>query len=149
MVYLMSPIVWPEYRWFMGACLSVEINTWFLILRRILYKSRGGTAEKNKRSFPLLNQVVSISFYVSWIIIRVFLYPAMLAKFLMLGHEAIVETGRYWHGPMICIPVHFFLCVLNLKWTFDLFAPIVRDWMAANDGSTGAADKNHVVSSGL
>ena len=145
----MSPIVWPQARWCLGALLSVEINTWFLILRRILYKRR----KENKRSFPILNQAVSVSFYVSWIIIRVFLYLAMLAYFLMLTHGAIVETGRYWHGPMICIPVHFFLCVLNLKWTFDLFAPIVREWLAplSNDGSSrgATAAKNHVVSSGL
>ena len=27
-LYLLGPVLFPEYRWAMGACLSVEVNTW-------------------------------------------------------------------------------------------------------------------------
>ena len=121
----------------MGALLSVEINTWFLIMRRILHKSRGSGQQS-----PVLVKLVSICFYVSWIVIRVFLYPAIMVQYLLYAHEAIVETGRYFHTPMVCIPVHFALCVLNIKWTYDLFKPIVKEWVSPSG-------KSSAVSSGL
>lgn len=118
-MYLSAPIMWPEYRWFMGACLSVEVNTWFLILRRVVYKRKDEIP-------PLIIEAVSICFYVSWIVIRCFIYPAIMVCFLQMAHERVVETAQLWHWPMVFIPVHFFLCLLNLKWSYDLFEPIIR-----------------------
>ena len=119
MVYLIGPLFWVDFRWFMGACLSVEINTWFLITRRVLYKVP---------SIPsLVMDLVSFCFYTSWIVIRVGIYPYIMYEFLRMTYWAIVETGQF-HSPMLSLPVHFFLCVLNLKWTYELFAPIIRRW---------------------
>ena len=38
MLYILIPYYTPEVRWCMGACMSVEINTWFLIARRVFNK---------------------------------------------------------------------------------------------------------------
>ena len=116
----------------MGACLSVEINTWFLILRRVVYK----------RKIALLSDTVSACFYLSWIVIRCFVYPAIMVTFVRLAIQVVGETNQLWHWPMIFIPVHFVLCVLNLKWSYDLFMPIIKTWLA-KDGSEVA------VSNGL
>jgi len=138
--YLSAPIGWPEYRWFMGACLSVEINTWFLILRRVVYK--------RKEQLPhVLVEVVSMLFYVSWIAIRCFIYPAILVHFLHLAREKVETTNRLWHWPMIFIPVHFFLCILNLKWSYDLFEPIIRKWVRRFKGEK--VESTSAVASGL
>lgn len=94
----------------------VEINTWFLILRRVLYK---------RQSSPLSQSIVSAGFYSSWILIRVFLYPAIMVTFCVMARQRVIETGRLFHWPMIFIPVHCFLCILNLKWTYDLFSPML------------------------
>ena len=131
--YMFAPILWPEYRWFMGALLSVEINTWFMILRRVVYKKK----------IVMLSDAVSFSFYLSWIVIRCGIYPAILLHFLVLAKLAIGETGRLWHWPMIFIPVHCVLCCLNLKWSVDLFYPIVKSWVVRD------ADKPPAVSNGL
>jgi hypothetical protein len=129
--YLSAPVALPEYRWFMGACLTVEINTWFLILRRIIYKG------SDSSSSPFLNWLVSCCFYASWIIIRCYIYPAILLIFFQLAYDEIVATNQLFHWPMIFIPVHFALCALNLKWSYDLFEPIVRRWLHAEcDGPT-------------
>ena len=130
---MFAPILWPEYRWFMGALLSVEINTWFMILRRVVYKKK----------IVMLSDAVSFSFYLSWIVIRCGIYPAILLHFLVLAKLAIGETGRLWHWPMIFIPVHCVLCCLNLKWSVDLFYPIVKSWVVRD------ADKPPAVSNGL
>jgi TLC domain len=121
--YLSGPLAWPEYRWFMGACLSVEINTWFLILRRVLYK-------RKDRIHSFVMELVSISFYATWIVIRIVLYPMIMYIFIEMAYDRVMETGILWHWPMVFLPVHFFLCVLNLKWSYDLFLPIVTKYVS-------------------
>lgn len=133
MAYLFAPVYLPHFHWFMGACLSVEINTWFLILRRVLYK-RGDLP-------TIVTETVSFLFYVSWIIIRCIVYPYVLFEFLRMSYDAIIDTGRL-HWPMICIPVHFFLCVLNIKWTYELFQPMIARWYHKKEADT-------VIASGL
>lgn len=106
----------------MGACLSVEINTWFLILRRVIYK--------RQESLPaVLVELVSLCFYISWIIIRCIIYPAILVVFLQLAVKEVEITNKFWHWPMLFIPVHLILCLLNLKWSYDLFTPIIAKWL--------------------
>lgn len=130
--YLSGPLAWPEYRWFMGACLSVEVNTWFLILRRVLYK-------RKESIHPFITEVVSLLFYVTWIAIRVFLYPMIMYIFVQMAYDRIMETGVLFHWPMIFIPVHFFLCILNLKWTYDLFLPMYTKYFTSTKGEIGVS----------
>eukprot|EP00522_Entomoneis_paludosa_P010999 CAMPEP_0172462736 /NCGR_PEP_ID=MMETSP1065-20121228/44778_1 /TAXON_ID=265537 /ORGANISM="Amphiprora paludosa, Strain CCMP125" /LENGTH=271 /DNA_ID=CAMNT_0013218479 /DNA_START=107 /DNA_END=922 /DNA_ORIENTATION=+ len=118
-IYMMAPIIFPEYKWFMGALLSVELNTWFLIARRFVYKKK----------ITILSYPASLCFYASWIIIRCYFYPAILVQFIQLADIRIRETGKFWHWPMIFIPFHFALCCLNLKWSIDLFYPIIKSWV--------------------
>ena len=136
MFYLIGPIFYPQYRGFMGAILSVEVNTWFLIGRRVVYKSSGTPIH------PLVGQVVSAMFYLTWILIRCLVYPKVLIMFLQLAIAKIQETNIWFHLPMTFIPVHATLCVLNLKWTYDLFEPIVKRYL-------GNGPKTTVVQNGL
>ena len=132
--YLSAPLYWSHFRGLMGACLTVEINTWFLILRRVLYKRRDTV------HMPLLQEMVSTFFYISWIAVRCFIYPAILLVFFKMARLEIIRTNVFWHWPMLFIPVHFFLCVLNLKWSYDLFQPMIMKWFVKSvDASTGLA----------
>lgn len=118
----------------MGAVLSVEINTWFLIMRRLVHKKEPVN--------PIASKTVNAFFYATWIWIRCIIYPGILINFLQLARDKIQETGTYWHLPMIFIPVHFVLCVLNLKWTYDLFTPIIKRWL----GTGGTQGKTRIQS---
>ena len=120
-LYLMAPVYFPEFRWFMGSVLSVEVNTWFLILRRVVYKT-------DLNIPPLISESVSALFYVTWVLIRCVIYPGVLLTFCQMANDAIRTTGTVLHIPMIFIPIHFFLCLLNLKWTYDLFKPFFVRW---------------------
>jgi hypothetical protein len=124
MLYLFAPVCFPEYRWFMGSILSVEVNTWFLIARRLDYKSNGS----GKFAF-LITESISAMFYLTWIVTRCIIYPMVLLQFFQLCQDKIQETGTYFHLAMIFIPFHFALCLLNLKWTYDLFKPLVNRWL--------------------
>jgi hypothetical protein len=120
LIYLIGPYLWPHYRWFMGACLTVELNTWFLIARRVAYK--------RNLSGTTLSNVIDACFYASWIIIRCIIYPAILYTFISMAIVGIAETQTIMHWELLFLPIHFFLCVLNLKWTYDLFQPIITRW---------------------
>lgn len=141
MLYLIGPIVYPEYRWFMGAILSVEINTWFLICRRLVYRNSYSGVPPSPR-LKLAQTFVSTFFYITWIAIRCYLYPSFLVMFWYMYVERLEETGVYFHNEMLFIPVHVGLCALNLKWTYDLFTPIIKRWM-------GTGPKQMVVQNGL
>jgi hypothetical protein len=132
-LYLSAPVVMPDFRWLMGACLSVEINTWFLILRRYKRKERN----------PVLQEIVSWCFYVSWIVIRCFVYPAIMVVFMQMAYAQVVKTDSIWHWQFLFLPIHFSLCLLNFKWTYDLFLPIVKRCFSPD------VDAASTVSSGL
>mmetsp|Transcript_15228 Transcript_15228/g.42109 ORF Transcript_15228/g.42109 Transcript_15228/m.42109 type:complete len:285 (-) Transcript_15228:443-1297(-) len=134
-LYLMAPLFFPEFNWFIGAILSVEINTWFLILRRVVYKQ--GVNDKTKQAHPVIVEIVSFMFYTTWILIRCIVYPAVLVCYLQMAKERIDLTGSWIHVPFIFIPVHLILCCLNLKWTYDLFKPLVRRWIGSGQKSVG------------
>ncbi len=141
MIYLLGPIYYPHYRWLMGAVLSVELNTWFLICRRLVYRSNYCPSGYTKIS-PIITTTVSAFFYITWLAIRCYLYPRVLFLFFRLWKEEIELQGKLFFWELLFIPVHFVLCVLNLKWTYDLFKPIIKRWV-------GIGPKSIAVQNGL
>ena len=127
--YIMIPYHYPFVRWLMGACMSVEINTWCLIARRVF----------NKQGLPpwILNlplgvsfriKLISILFYTSWIFIRIVLYPVIWAVLFGMWKDYSVEVGTGWNGLAIALPPHSVFCALNIKWTVDLLMSKIRYW---------------------
>jgi len=126
MLYLLVPFYRPHCRWCMGACMSVEINTWFLIARRVF----------NKQGFPpwiidlsivsIRLKVISVGFYVTWFGIRVFLYPAMLYYLIKVYMKESTRSGTYVNIDLIPPVLQSVFCILNLKWTIDLIASKIR-----------------------
>jgi hypothetical protein len=119
--YIMIPFYFPFVRWLMGACMSVEVNTWCLIARRVF----------NKQGLPpwILNlplgvsiriKLISILFYTSWILIRIVLYPVIWAVLFGMWKDYTVEVGTGWNVLAIALPLHSIFCALNIKWSVDL-----------------------------
>ena len=125
----------------MGAILSVELNTWFLICRRLVYRSNHCPSGYAKFS-PIITNTVSTLFYITWVAIRCYLYPHVLVLFMYLWKDEIEIQGKFFFWELLFIPVHAVLCVLNLKWTYDLFNPIIKRWM-------GTGPKSMLVQNGL
>jgi len=129
LLYLLIPYYVPEFRCFMGACMSVEVNTWFLIARRVF----------NKQGFPpwiiglptglsIRIKLISIFFYTTWISIRCILYPYLMWKFIQQYNLLSAKTGSRISIWLITIPLHSVFCLLNLKWTYDLIMSKIRYW---------------------
>lgn len=129
LLYVYVPFKLAKCRWCMGACMSVEINTWFLIARRVF----------NKQGFPpwvidlppfisIRIKLISILFYITWISIRCILYPMMLFSFHDMWVNHSVEVGTRWNLISIVLPLHTCFCLLNLKWSYDLLMSKIRYW---------------------
>lgn len=126
LLYIMVPYYKPELRWCMGACMSVEINTWFLIARRVF----------NKAGFPpwiidlsfvsVRVKLISICFYITWIGIRCILYPVMMGYIVNRWRVESAKSGTYLNIELISPVLHSSFCILNFKWTYDLLMSKIR-----------------------
>jgi Na+/H+-dicarboxylate symporter len=131
----MGPLFWPEYQCFVGSILSVEVNTFFLIARRVAFKTSSPVP-------PFVQQFISTMFYVTWVWIRCYVYPYMFVVFVYMAIERVETTNQYIHVEMVFIVAHAVLCLLNAKWTYDLFKPIFERWL-------GTGPKTVTIQSGL
>mmetsp|Transcript_27677 Transcript_27677/g.67344 ORF Transcript_27677/g.67344 Transcript_27677/m.67344 type:complete len:214 (-) Transcript_27677:1646-2287(-) len=120
MLYILIPYYHHDKRWAMGACMSSEINTWFLIARRVF----------NKEGFPpwiidlsvvsIRVKLISIFFYLTWIGIRCLLFPAILVHLFKLWMIESKKVDSLLNIEMIPPLMQSIFCLFNFKWTFDL-----------------------------
>jgi hypothetical protein len=131
-VYLTIPYFYHQCRFLFGVCMSVELNTWFLIARRVF----------NKQGFPpwtidlpyfmsVRVKLISICFYISWITIRCILYPYVV--WVLFAHKFLVgDNGPFDEMPSWAMIFALFcqsaLCCLNVQWTMQLFTSKIRQW---------------------
>lgn len=134
LLYILIPYYYPEYRWLMGACMLVEINTWFLIARRVF----------NKQGFPpwvidlppfisIRVKLISIFFYTTWIGIRCILYPIIFVVLSKLWVALCEKHATRCNVLTIALTLHSVFCLLNFKWTLDLLMSKVRYWRKGGD----------------
>mmetsp|Transcript_15887 Transcript_15887/g.43532 ORF Transcript_15887/g.43532 Transcript_15887/m.43532 type:complete len:350 (+) Transcript_15887:55-1104(+) len=119
--YICVPYLRPEYGWLMGACMIVEVNTWFLIARRSFNKKGDKpftTGVPLSKSLRLL--IVSTCFYVTWFVIRLFIYPVLLLVILNEWWKYSVRVGTPLNLIAITPIMQCVFIFLNIKWTIDL-----------------------------
>ena len=142
LLYICIPYQVPAVHWVMGACMSVEVNTWLLIARRVF----------NKQGFPpwtiidmsflsIRIKLISIFFYITWISIRCILYPYLLFPIWDLYKVHSQQVGSSWNLLLVCFPLHAVFCALNLKWSYDLLMSKIRYWRRPSGGGDDAKDK--------
>ncbi len=108
--------------------MSVELNTWFLIARRVF----------NKQGFspwtldiPYLTSVrvklISICFYTTWITIRCIVYPYVLyvMVFSLHNHHTFAEIKN---AVRVAMGIQAIFCYLNAQWSWQLFHSKLRQW---------------------
>ena len=145
LLYLYIPYAVKEYRWCMGACMTVEINTWFLIARRVFNKQGFEPWIIDVSVFSFRIKLISILFYATSIPIRCVLYPYLLIPFYQLWLEYSAKVDTKLNLILLCLPLHSSFCLLNLKWTYDLLVSKVRYWRRRGLYANG----NNSVSKGL
>lgn len=135
LLYLVFPYIYREDAWLMGACLIVEINTWLLIARRVFNKQGFTPWVIDLPPFRSIRvKLISILFYITWITIRCILYPAIMKILVQLWWAQYKKTSyMIYNHYTICIALHSVFCILNFKWTFDLFCSKMRAWKHGKD----------------
>lgn len=108
-IYALIPVFCPEQAINMSYIMTVEVNTWLLVAKRVQ---------------P--SRVLTWLFYITWVAIRNVFFP-YLVWVLYLEYVQVRETaGSPWH-PLALAPVfQAALCVLNYKWTWELVCSLRR-----------------------
>lgn len=137
LIYMCLPHILPELRWCMGVCMSVEINTWLLIARRVFNKQ--GLSPwiiSLPCLFSIRVKLISIFFYVTWIVIRCIMYPTLLPFYYVKWIESSEQqNGTYLNAHLLVIVIHTVLVALNFKWTASLSTSKIRYWRGQNNMS--------------
>lgn len=115
--------------------MSVEVNTWFLIARRVFNK-QGLPPWTIDLPFAVSFRVklISVSFYATWILTRNLLYPVIWVLMLRMFLEHSAESDHI-NVMAIALPFHTIFCFLNFKWSWDLLMSKLRYWRKGGGGS--------------
>jgi hypothetical protein len=125
--------IFPEWGWVMGAILSVELNVWLLMLRRV--------ALRRSDFIPsYLYQIINYLFYTTWIIVRIYVYPAIWVYFMWMAIDDYIRNGLAFHKEYIVVSLHTFLVFMNIKWSYDLFLPFFVNPSENYSNIKGASD---------
>ena len=146
LLYILIPKYDHSTRWIMGACMSVEVNTWFLIARRVFNKQ--GLPPWNIGLPPLFSvrvKLVSILFYATWFSIRVGLYPLIWVQIRSMWSERVVSGGSRLNALAVALVLHTVFCALNFKWTHDLIMSKMRYWKRLRNARRGGGDMKMVM----
>ena len=114
-VYIYLVVIHPDQFWFMGSCLSIEINTWFLIARRVM--NQAGLPVWNLNlpwGFSLQVKIISLLFYSTWFLGRCILFPFLWT----VVFKEWMDTKE--EGILLKLLMHSVFTILNLKWTYAL-----------------------------
>mmetsp|Transcript_11009 Transcript_11009/g.19953 ORF Transcript_11009/g.19953 Transcript_11009/m.19953 type:complete len:361 (-) Transcript_11009:96-1178(-) len=121
LAYICVPKLRPQYGWLMGACMIVEVNTWFLIARRSFNKNGDKMFQIGvslAKSLRLL--LVSSCFYVSWFVIRLGFYPYLLVVIWREWSLYSISVGSPLNILTVTPVIQCILIFMNAKWTIDL-----------------------------
>jgi hypothetical protein len=136
LLYIQIPYFYPEYGWLMGACMIVEVNTWFITARR-LFNQQGQIVFTFSALVPgatIKVKLISVCFYVTWVVIRLMIYPALL----VVVWDEYLKRWSLVGSPLNAITVapimQLVFVLLNLKWSNDLLLSKLRSGKTAAPG---------------
>lgn len=140
LLYLIIPYRNPGEGWLMGACLSVEANTWLLIARRVFHKHGFEVSVINVLSlFEVRVNLISVLFYATWFGIRCYMFPCIWKVVWTMWVTTREETGAvFYQRYAAALFLHSIFCLLNFKWTFDL---CMSKWTALRIGKAAKLKK--------
>lgn len=105
----------------LGTGLLADVNTIFLILRKLLIRAPPGLLTRVSMA------AVSVCFYATWVCIRLVLFPTWLFTISVPEWLAAWRTTGYILNFFLMMPViNLFAVCLNFKWTIDLLSGLWR-----------------------
>ena len=114
LLYLVIPYMYP------GA-LPRNGEAWLLIARRVFNKQGFGPWVINLSCLSIRIKLISIMFYITWFFIRCYIYPLIMKVLFGLLLADMEKVSIFRSHYMIALPLQTVFCILNFKWTLDLF----------------------------
>jgi hypothetical protein len=102
------PLLRVELAPYAAALLLVELNTFFLIAKRYF------------ADISSVHVVMKHLFHVTWIGLRLVMYPAVCYMFSFEVHKSYIQSG-YINLSSASMFILLLLICLNMKWTYDLY----------------------------
>lgn len=126
-LYLIIPYFYPQFRFLMGVCMSVELNTWFLIARRVFNKQGFSPWQLDVPYFISVRvKLISIFFYITWIGIRCGIYPYVL--YVMAVPLRHIDKEGAVFVRYIAMTLQSAFCFLNAQWSLQLLNSKIKQW---------------------
>lgn len=109
-VFLSIPFYERQFQWHGALNLFVEVNTFFLILRRQAPPS------------SMLYTILDNCFLATWIFLRLVVFPTLVVFFSFEYYRFTHDhSGGNWINIMLLAPIlQSILTLLGLKWTYDM-----------------------------
>jgi hypothetical protein len=108
-VFLSIPFFEKQFYWHGALNLFVEVNTFFLILRRLV--------TLDSTLYVLLDRC----FLATWIVLRLVVFPIVVVFFSYEYIRFTKECNGNWMNIMILAPIlQSILTLLGFKWTYDM-----------------------------
>lgn len=102
------PYFHDRYHWHMIVGLTTEINTFFIVLRRQLPQP------------SLIYNVCNVLFYVTWVLLKLILFPCITVLFLFECVNYSNEVNTFVNITVIAPVLMAALTMLTFKWTKDM-----------------------------
>lgn len=65
-------------------------------------------------------------FYLTWVVLRLILYPYLIPKYLGLYLEDSILFGTYWNVILLAPVLQTYLTGLNFWWTVTMLRQLVQ-----------------------
>eukprot|EP01031_Cornospumella_fuschlensis_P041674 gene41674-50855_t len=110
---LLTPMVDPQFNWHVSLGITAEINTLFLTIRR------------NSTKDSLLFTASNICFYITWVGVRLLLFPWMCVFFYNEYLRYFKDTNTLVNVVGVGVVSQVILTSLGYYWTIEMIGKMM------------------------
>ena len=107
-IFALTPYVDKQFAWHMAITLLVEVNTFFLTLKR------------NVPSTSIIFTILNVLFYLTWISLRLVCFPILVVFFYQEWRRYSKAIGTDFNFILLAPIFQFLITALSFKWTYDM-----------------------------
>lgn len=110
-IICLSPIIEKEFEWHAGLALTVEIQTVFLTLNRLI-------VDKTK----LINKIISVVFYMLFIAFRVFIFPMLTVYYYITHQRYSIKCDTQFNIAIIGVIGFSIITLMGFMWIYKFIS---------------------------
>ena len=107
LVLCLSPIIEPEFEWHVGLAITVEIQTVFLTLERLI-------VDKTTKIYKIINT----AFYASFIIFRIFVFPMLTVYYYKTQQQYSIKCNSQINIATTAVIGFSMITLMGFMWIY-------------------------------